>query len=43
MSNYTYRCVAGPANIQVKTDKERVEAVKSFEEIINRESEKGWE
>jgi hypothetical protein len=43
MTKYTYRCVAGPSNISVKTERARAEAVKAFEEIMNREAELGWE
>ena len=40
---YTYRCVAGPANISVKTDKARALAVTAFENIMNEQAEQGWE
>ena len=43
MMRYAYRCVAGPANISVKTQRERAEAVKAFENIMNREAQDGWE
>lgn len=43
MPKYTYKCVAGPANIGVKTERERAEAVKAFEAIINDWANKGWE
>lgn len=42
-TTYTYRCVAGPSNISVKTDAERAGAVRAFEDIINNEAEDGWE
>ncbi len=41
--NYEYHCVAGPSNIDVKTERQRSEAVKQYQEIINREAAEGWE
>jgi hypothetical protein len=43
MQSYTYRCVAAPTNISVKTDKARIEAVRAFEDIMNDQAEDGWE
>jgi hypothetical protein len=43
MTKYTYRCVAGPANISVKTERARAQAVKAFEDIMNEQAEHGWE
>lgn len=42
-SKYEYRCVAGPTTIRVRRRKEREDAVRAFEEIINYQAADGWE
>jgi hypothetical protein len=41
--NFEYKCVAGPTIVAVKSAKARDQAVKAFEEIMNREADEGWE
>jgi hypothetical protein len=41
--NLEYKCVAGPTIVAVKSAKARDQAVKAFEEIMNREAAGGWE
>jgi hypothetical protein len=41
--NYEYKCVAGPTIVAVKSAKARDQAVKAFEDIMNREAGDGWE
>ena len=40
---YEYKCVAGPMVIEVKKSKDRAEAVRAFECIINEQASDGWE
>jgi hypothetical protein len=40
---YEYKCVAGPTIVAVKSAKARDQAVKAFEDIMNREAGDGWE
>lgn len=43
MTTFEYRCVAGPTIVAVKSAKARDQAVKAFEDIMNREASEGWE
>ncbi len=40
---FEYKCVAGPTIVAVKSAKARDQAVKAFEDIMNREAAEGWE
>lgn len=43
MEVYEYHCVAGPTVISVKSENEKKEAVKAFQDIINQQAAQGWE
>jgi hypothetical protein len=40
---FEYKCVAGPMIVEVRSSRARDQAVKAFEEIINREAAHDWE
>jgi len=43
MERYEYRCVNAPVGIVVNKQTDRDQAVKAYEDIINKEASEGWE
>lgn len=43
MSRYEYRCVNAPVGFVVKKATDRDNAIRSYEDIINKEAAEGWE
>ncbi len=43
MVEFEYHCLAAPINITVRSEKDRANAVKVFEDLINAQARQGWE